>query len=190
MKTFIRLFVLSILMAGLVMTMPTIASAFNPDSGVNTHAGVTTGWYDHQQIWYDKATVYQNATGWYDHQQIWYDKATVYQNAQAAANLINQGAMVFHVVNPDGTVPAYQTTFPIPPKGGVATDGNVLSAIPTEVGYTGGAWNLQIFHWNAPATRALTKDDDIHGAAAAGEGWIEVTDIVVRCPLIDFSNLR
>ncbi|HYS57715.1 MAG TPA: hypothetical protein VEM34_06190 [Burkholderiales bacterium] len=170
MKTFIRLFVVSILMVGLVMTMPTIASAFNPDSGVNTHAGVTTGWYDHQQIWYDKATVYQNA--------------------QAAANLIKQGAMVFHVVNPDGTVPVYQTTFPTPPTGGVATDGNVLSAIPTEVGYTGGAWDLQIFHWNAPATRALTKDDDIHGAAAAGEGWIEVTDIVVRCPLIDFSNLR
>jgi hypothetical protein len=37
---------------------------------------------------------------------------------------------------------------------------------------------------------AFTKEDDISEAAAAGEGWIEVTGIVVRCPLIDFSNLR
>ena len=170
MKALIKLFVVPTLMFGLVVAMPSFASAFNPDSGVNTHAGITTGWYDHKQIWYDKATVYQNP--------------------QAAANLIKQGAMVFHVVNPDGTVPIFQTTFPIPPTGGVATDGNVLSAIPTEIGYTGGACNLQIFHWNVPAARPLTKDDDIHAAAAAGEGWIEVTEIVVRCPVIDFSNLR
>ncbi len=98
--------------------------------------------------------------------------------------------MVFHVVDPAGNTSPFQLVFPIPPTGGVHTDGNVLSAIPTEVGYTGGAWNLQIFHWNGPPTRALTKDDDIREAAAAGEGWIEVTALIVRCPLIDFSNLR
>ncbi len=170
MKIFVRLLVVTILIVGFTLAILGIASAFNPDSAVNTHAGITTGWYDHQQIWYDRAAFILNS--------------------HAAVNLIKQGSVVFHVVNPDGSVPVFQTTFPIPPTGGVATDGNVLSAIPTEVGYTGGAWNLQIFHWNAPATKALTKDDDIRAAADAGEGWIEVTDIVVRCPLVDFSNLR
>jgi len=48
----------------------------------------------------------------------------------------------------------------------------------------GGAWNLQIFHRLADATIvALTKDDDITAAAAAGLGSIEVTLTLVRCPL-------
>ncbi len=171
MKTIIIRWILSAaLLIGLTTAIPIVAFAFNLNSGVNTHAHITTGWYDHQQIWYDGATVIVNA--------------------QAAAQLIKQGSVVFHIVNPDGSVPVFQTTFPIPPTGGVATDGNVLSAIPTEVGYTGGAWNLQIFHWNAPATRALTKDDDIHDAVTAGEGFLDGTEIVVRCPLVDFSNLR
>ncbi len=166
-KRFIRSILSVALLIGLAAAIPIVASAFNPDSGVNTHAGITTGWYDHQQIYYN-----------------------VTANPSAAAQLIKQGSVVFHIVNPDGTTPVFQTTFPVSPTGGVATDGNVLSAIPTDVGYTGGAWNLQIFHWNAPATRALTSDDDIHDAVAAEEGWLEKTDIVVRCPLIDFSNLR
>jgi hypothetical protein len=36
----------------------------------------------------------------------------------------------------------------------------------------------------------ITKDDDIHAAVDAGEGYLEVTDVVIRCPLVDFSNLR
>ena len=54
-----------------------------------------------------------------------------------------------------------------------------------------------IAHWRVrePTTRLIlartdTVPDDIRDAAAAGEGWIEVTALVVRCPLIDFSNLR
>ncbi len=160
---------LSAFAATAVLTATT-ALAFNPGSAVNTSAEVNTGWYDHQQIWYDRATLVLDGP--------------------AALQLIQQGSVVFHVVGPDGETSPFQLVFPIPPTGGVQTDGNVLSAIPTEVGYTGGAWNLQIFHWNAAPTRALTKDDDIRAAAAAGEGWIEVTALVVRCPLIDFSNLR
>lgn len=66
----------------------------------------------------------------------------------------------------------------------------MLSAIPTEVGYNGGAWNLKIFVWNSPAPRALTKDDDILAAVAAGEGKLITTQTVVRCPLVNFSALR
>ena len=32
--------------------------------------------------------------------------------------------------------------------------------------------------------------DDITAAAAAGLGTIEVTPILVRCPVVDFANLR
>jgi hypothetical protein len=49
---------------------------------------------------------------------------------------------------------------------------------------------LKIFVWNSPATRALTKDDDILAAVADGEGTLITTPIVVRCPLANFSNLR
>ncbi len=72
-----------------------------------------------------------------------------------------------------------------------ATGCNTLNFIPTEVGYTGGAWNLQIFHWKAGVTPfELSKDDDITAAAAAGLGTIEVTSTLVRCPLVNFANLR
>ena len=36
----------------------------------------------------------------------------------------------------------------------------------------------------------LSKDDDIVAAAAAGLGTIEVTPILVRCPLVNFAALR
>ena len=59
------------------------------------------------------------------------------------------------------------------------------------VGYAGGAWNLQIFHWNPGVTPTeLSMDDDILAARDAGKGWIEVTPILVRCPVINFANLR
>jgi len=71
------------------------------------------------------------------------------------------------------------------------TAGNVLNFIPTEVGYSGGAWNLQIFHWNPGVTPVeLSKDDDIFAAVAAGQGTLEVTSTLVRCPVIDFAALR
>lgn len=157
---------------GLLTTaIPTQAAIdfFNP--AVSSFAGITTGWYDHKQIWYDSATVVSAPT--------------------AAANLIAQGQVVYHVENPDGsTAPLQTSTLPVPATGGITASGNVLSAIPTEVGYNGGAWNLQIFVWNSPATRALTKDDDILAAVAGGEGRLIVTQTVVRCPLVNFSNLR
>jgi len=76
----------------------------------------------------------------------------------------------------------------------LANDGtscNVLNFIPTEVGYAGGAWNLQIFPWNPGiAPVELSKDDDILAAVAAGKGTLEVTVILVRCPVINFVALR
>ena len=144
--------------------------AFNPGSAISPNANVNTGWYDNHQIYYSKATLQTNA--------------------QEAANLIKAGSVVYHVQNPDGSTPTIQTTLPVPPTGGVATAGNVISQIPSEVGYSGGNWNLQIFTWNHPATRALTSDTDILAAVANGEGTLTVTDVVVRCPVIDFSTLR
>ncbi len=129
-------------------------------------------------------------TGWYDHQQIWYAASTLSNDTVAAANLAAQGQVVYHVQNADGSTPLVQTTFPVAPTGGITSSGNVISAIPTEVGYNGGAWNLKIFVWNSPATRALTKDDDILAAVANGEGTLKTTQIVVRCPLVNFSALR
>src|SRR5215813_1060713 len=80
----------------------------------------------------------------------------------------------------------YQATFP-----GDAGAGNVLNFIPIEVGYTGGAWNLQIFHWNPGVTPAeLSSDTDILAAVAAGKGTLEITSTLVRCPVINFSALR
>ncbi len=142
---------------------------FNP--AVSSFADITTGWYDHQQIWYEGSTVVRDAT--------------------AAANLAAQGQVVYHVESPDGsTSPLQISTLPTPATGGITASGNVLSAIPTEVGYNGGAWNLKIFVWNSTPTRALTQDDDILAAAADGEGTLISTDVVVRCPLVNFTALR
>jgi len=129
-------------------------------------------------------------TGWYDHQQIWYAASTASNNTVAAANLAAQGQVVYHVVNHDGSTPMQQLTFPVAPTGGITSSGNVISAFPTEVGYNGGAWNLKIFVWNSVAPRALTKDDDILLAVANNEGTLVTTQIVVRCPLVNFSALR
>ena len=68
---------------------------------------------------------------------------------------------------------------------------NVLNFIPTEVGYTGGAWNLQVFHWKQGVTPTeLSKDDDINAAVATGLGTLEITSTLVRCPVVDFASLR
>ncbi len=160
-----------IALAVLVVLVQSSTYAFNPESAISPNANVNTGWYDNMQIYYSKATLQTNA--------------------EESANLIKAGSVVYHVQNLDGSVPTSQTTFPVPPTGGVATAGNVISQIPTDIGYSGGNWNLQFFTWNTGGTHpALTSDTDILAAVAAGEGTLTVTNVVVRCPVIDFSTLR
>jgi hypothetical protein len=36
----------------------------------------------------------------------------------------------------------------------------------------------------------LSKDGNIFAAVAAGQGTLEVTSTLVRCPVIDFAALR
>jgi len=130
-------------------------------------------------------------SGFYDHQVIQYQATAQVTSAPHAAQLISKGNIVFHIVDASGNIPAVQiarlnAALPNDPTGG-----NVLNFIPTEVGYSGGAWNLQIFHWNPGVTPVeLSKDDDIFAAVAAGQGTLEVTSTLVRCPVIDFAALR
>ena len=130
-------------------------------------------------------------SGFYDHQIIQYQATAEATSSPHAAQLISKGNVVYHIVDASGNVPAVQlarlhAAFPNDPTGG-----NVLNFIPTEIGYSGGAWNLQIFHWNpGVAPVELSKDDDILAAVAAGEGTLQVTSTLVRCPVIDFSALR
>src|SRR5229473_59717 len=114
------------------------------------------------------ATVTANS-GFYDHQVIEYQATAEVTSSPQAAQLARLKAAL-----------------PNDPTGG-----NVLNFIPTEVGYSGGAWNLQIFHWNPGTTPVeLSKDDDILAAVAAGKGTLEVTATLVRCPVINFAALR
>lgn len=130
-------------------------------------------------------------SGFYDHQVIEYQATAEVTSSAQAAQLISQGNIVFHIVGADGNVPAVQTARLNAALPNDATGGNVLNFFPTEIGYSGGAWNLQIFHWNSGVTPVeLSKDDDILAAVAAGRGTLEVTSILVRCPVIDFAALR
>jgi len=130
-------------------------------------------------------------SGFYDHQIIQYQATAEVTSSPHAAQLISKVNIVFHIVDASVNIPAVQvarlqTALPNDPTGG-----NVLNFIPTEIGYSGGAWNLQIFHWNAGVTPVeLSKDDDIFAAVAAGQGTLEVTSTLVRCPVIDFAALR
>ncbi len=130
-------------------------------------------------------------SGFYDHQIIQYQATAEVTSSPHAAQLISKGNIVFHIVDASGNIPAVQlarlhAALPNDPTGG-----NVLNFIPTEVGYSGGAWNLQVFHWNPGVTpRELSKDDDILAAVAAREGSLEITSTLVRCPVIDFAALR
>ena len=130
-------------------------------------------------------------SGFYDHQIIEYQATAEVTSSPQAAKLISKGNIVFHVVGADGTTPAVQCARLLAALPHEATGCNVLNFIPTEVGYTGGAWNLQIFHWNPGATPfELSKDDDIQAAVTAQLGTLEVTPILVRCPVINFAALR
>lgn len=136
------------------------------------------------------STVADNS-GFYDHQIIEYQATAEVTSSPQAAQQLSHGNVVYHVVGVDGTTPAVQCARLLAALPNDATSCNVLNFIPTEVGYTGGAWNLQIFHWAPGVTPAeLSKDDDILAAVAAGKGTLEVTGILVRCPVISFANLR
>jgi len=135
-------------------------------------------------------------SGFYDHQVIEYQQAAV-ATAQdpEAAKLISKGLIVYHMVGAgmpsNAPSPAVQCARLVATFPNDGTSCNVLNSIPTDSNYTGGSWNLQIFHWNPGKTvRELSKDDDITAAAAAGDGWIEVTNLLVRCPVADFAALR
>ncbi len=143
-------------------------------------------------------TVSAANSGFYDHRIIEYQATAEVTSSPQAAQLISQGNIVFHIVGADGkTVPAVQTARLLAALPNDPTGGNVLNFIPTEIGYSGGAWNLQIFHWKSmdaqgnPVTPVeLSKDDDILAAVAAGKGTLEITSMLVRCPVIDFAALR
>jgi hypothetical protein len=131
-------------------------------------------------------------SGFYDHQVIEYQQSAVAtaQDPQAG-KLISKGLVVYHMVDSNGMVPAVQCArlFATFPNDG--TSCNVLNSIPTDPNYTGGSWNLQIFHWKAGVTPTeLSKDDDILAAVADGRGTLEVTNLLVRCPVANFSALR
>lgn len=130
-------------------------------------------------------------SGFYDHQLIEYEATPVVTSSPQAAQQLSKGLVVYHIVDVNGNTPAVQCARLLAALPNEATSCNVLNFIPTEVGYTGGAWNLQIFHWNPGFTPVeLSKDDDILAAKAAGKGTLEVTNILVRCPVVNFANLR
>lgn len=136
------------------------------------------------------ATAARNS-GFYDHQLIEYEGTAEVTSSPQAAQLIAKGNVVYHVVDADGNTPSVQCARLLAALPDDATSCNVLNFIPTEQGYAGGAWNLQIFHWKAGVTPVeLSKDDDITTAAAAGLGTIQVTPVLVRCPVVNFAALR
>lgn len=134
-------------------------------------------------------------SGYYDHQVIEYVSSTFSAATVQAARQIALGNVVYHIVDPNSPradkAPLVQCAANTAAFPSDATNCNVLNFIPTEVGYAGGAWNLQIFTWKVGITPvALTKDDDILAARDAGLGTLQVTNILVRCPLVNFANLR
>jgi len=130
-------------------------------------------------------------SGFYDNRVIEYQATAEVTSSPNAAQLISKGNIVFHIVDASGNVPVVQCARLLAALPNDATNCNVLNFIPTEIGYSGGAWNLQIFHWNPGVTPVeLSKDNDIFAAVAAGKGTLELTSTLVRCPVIDFAALR
>jgi hypothetical protein len=131
------------------------------------------------------------SSGFYDHQIIEYEATAEVTSSPQAAQLIAAGNIVFHIVGPDGNTPSVQCARLLAALPNDPTSCNVLNFIPTEAGYTGGAWNLQVFHWKQGVTPfELSKDDDINAAVASGLGTLEITSTLVRCPVVDFASLR
>ena len=129
--------------------------------------------------------------GYYDNQPIEYEATAEVTSSPQQAQVLAHGNIVFHIVDASGTVPAVQLARAQAAFPHDAGAGNVLNFIPTEVGYAGGAWNLQIFHWSPGVTPAeLSGDTDILAAVAAGKGTLEITSTLVRCPVINLSALR
>ncbi len=130
-------------------------------------------------------------SGFYDNQIIEYEATAQVTSSPQAAQQLAKGNIVFHVVDASGVTPAVQCARLLTALPGEATACNVLNFIPTEVGYTGGAWNLQIFHWKAvEIPYELSSDTDIAAALAAGKGTLEITNVLVRCPVVNFAALR
>ena len=130
-------------------------------------------------------------SGFYDNKIIEYEATPVVTDSVHAAQQLSKGNIVFHIVDANGNVPAVQLARLLAALPADATAGNVLNFIPTELDYTGGAWNLQIFHWNAGVKPVeLSSDTDIFAFLAAGKGTLQPTQILVRCPVINFANLR
>jgi hypothetical protein len=129
--------------------------------------------------------------GYYDNKTIEYEATAEVTSSPQQAQVLAAGNIVFHIVDANGNVPAVQLARAQAAFPNDAGAGNVLNFIPTEVGYTGGAWNLQIFHWNPGVTPAeLSSDTAILAAVAAGQGTLQITSTLVRCPVINFSALR
>jgi hypothetical protein len=131
-------------------------------------------------------------SGFYDNKIVEYQATPEVTSSPQAAQQISHGNIVFHIVGADGaTPPAVQCARLLAALPNVQTSCNTLNFIPTDIGYTGGAWNLQIFHWKAGVNPTeLSSDTDIAAAVAAGKGLLEVTPILVRCPVVNFFNLR
>src|SRR6266849_1139139 len=130
-------------------------------------------------------------SGFYDHKIIEYVATAEVTSSPQAAQLIAAGNIVFHIVGSDGVTPSVQCARLLAALPNDPTGCNVLNSIPTEVGYTGGAWNLQVFHWKQGVhPTELSKDDDINAAVASGLGTLEITSTLVRCPVVDFVSLR
>ena len=136
------------------------------------------------------STVAMNS-GFYDHQIIQYEATAEITSSPQAAQLIAHGNIVYHIVGSDGVTRTVQCARLLAALPNDPTSCNVLNFIPTEVGYTGGAWNLQVFHWKQGVTPTeISKDDDINAAVASGLGALEITSTLVRCPVVDFASLR
>ena len=84
--------------------------------------------------------------GYYDNQPIEYEATAEVTSSPQQAQVLAHGNVVYHIVDVTGNVPAVQLARAQAAFPNDAGAGNVLNFIPTEIGYTGGAWNLQIFH--------------------------------------------
>ncbi len=124
-------------------------------------------------------------SGFDDNQIIEYEATVVTTDSPQAEQQVAEGNVVFHTVDTSGNTPAAQCARLNASLPQDATACNVLNFIPTEVGCWGGAWNLQIFHCSAGQTPVeLSSDTDIEAAVAAGKGTLEITPILVRCPVV------